>query len=165
MGSTINQRIDELIKQMRTNPKAFAESIEKTPTTIYTVLSGRNKPGYEVIESILKKYPNVNPDWLLMGEGEMFRDSSTTPTQASVAAENSYLLEHLRQLESSFNRLSSQLEKKDEQIAGLQRTVEVLLGKCDGVPSSQIVPQGIRTAPLQITLGCEVGRVFKKQVS
>lgn len=42
---------------------------------------------------------------------------------------SNYLLEHLANLEEQFKRLLHQLEIKDKQLDGLQRTVDVLLGK------------------------------------
>lgn len=156
MENTINQRIDALIKQMRTNPKVFAESIGKTSTTIYTVINGRNKPGYDVLEGILKKYPEVNPDWLLTGDGGMYRtDKPASKTNHDVQPDN-YLHDHLKHLEESFTRLSHQLEKKDEQIAGLQRTVDVLLGKSKGVSSSRIA------GPFSVIHRCDLGQTFQK---
>ncbi len=55
-------------------------------------------------------------------------NSSVTPANSS----ESYLREHLLRLEESFALLSAQfktqLESKDRQIDGLQRTVDALLG-------------------------------------
>lgn len=42
-----------------------------------------------------------------------------------------YLIEHLTNLEEQFKRLLNQIDVKDRQIEGLQKTVEVLLGKSD----------------------------------
>ena len=37
------------------------------------ISSGRNKPGLDLITKILSRFPEISPDWLLLGEGEMHR--------------------------------------------------------------------------------------------
>ncbi|WP_266364239.1 helix-turn-helix transcriptional regulator [Tellurirhabdus rosea] len=136
MENTINQRLNSLIEALKISTKAFAESLDKTPTAIYTVLNGRNKPGFDVLEGILKIYPQVNSEWLLTGHGEMFKASQ--PVQEPVNESADYLREYLKRLEENFAKLSDQLNVKDRQIEGLQRMLEkTLLGKSSGVHQSQ----------------------------
>ncbi|WP_254562182.1 helix-turn-helix domain-containing protein [Dyadobacter diqingensis] len=45
--------------------------------------------------------------------------------------ESNYLQEHLTNLEEQFKRLLNQIDVKDRQIEGLQKTVDVLLGKSE----------------------------------
>lgn len=40
---------------------------------LYKVLSGEVRPSYETLVDILAEFPDVSPDWLLMGKGEMLR--------------------------------------------------------------------------------------------
>lgn len=127
MENTINQRIDTLISALNRNHKTFAESLGKAPTIIYNVVNGRNKPGYELLELICEKYSNVSRDWLLMGEGEMFREIKEE------LRPDGYLQEHLKNLEKQFAEMremfNSQMATKDKQIEKLMD----LLGKLDGV--------------------------------
>jgi len=128
MENTINQRIDTLISALNKNHKTFAESLGKAPTIIYNVVSGRNKPGYDLLELICEKYSNVSRDWLLMGEGDIFREAKEEPRP------DGYLQEHLVKLEENFRRLNQQIEVKDQQIAAKDKQIEKLmdlLGKLD----------------------------------
>ena len=59
---------------------AFAEMLEIQPATISHILSGRNKPSYELLQKILLRFPNVNADWLIADRGEMLRDASLSPS-------------------------------------------------------------------------------------
>lgn len=58
-------------------------------------------------------------------------------TMGSIPEENrpesNYLLEHLTNLEEQFRALSEQLRVKDKQMEGMQRTIDVLLGKSKDV--------------------------------
>mgnify|MGYP000629632162 CR=1 FL=1 len=156
MNATINERLVQLIEALGMNLNRFAKSIDKAYTSVESICKGRTKPSFDLLESIFTAYPQVSRDWLLMGEGQMFRDSSTTPAQVAVSAD-SYLQEFLVKLEDKFQK---QLDKKDEQIAGLQRTVDtmaMLLGKPNGVSESRIVTT--ETSPfLEVHRATDLGR-------
>ncbi|MDI9859655.1 helix-turn-helix transcriptional regulator [Flectobacillus roseus] len=75
METTISQRFEALIKALKMNNNSFANSIGKSPSNIKFVVDGSSKPGFDLLEQVLKTYPNVNSDWLLRGEGEMFKQT------------------------------------------------------------------------------------------
>ena len=119
----ICERFKQMLDALKISNNAFAKSIGKTSTTINYIVDGRNKPSFDVLEAIFEKYPQLSRDWLLMGEGDMFRESKTS------VRTDSYLQEYLHKLEEQFLRLNLQLEVKDKQIEKLMD----LLGKpeCD----------------------------------
>ena len=69
----ISNRFEIMIGKLEMNNNSFALSIGKSPSNIKPIIDGKSKPGYEMLEAIFKKYPQINRDWLLMGEGEIFR--------------------------------------------------------------------------------------------
>lgn len=129
-------RFSALTEHLHLSKAALAETIGVSRSLITLILSNKSKPGFEVIEATLKSFPQVNSDWLIKGEGEMFR--STTPPKQAVAAGGEYLLDKLAVLEASFQRLASvyeeELAQKNRQIDGLQRTVDALVGKSEPAP-------------------------------
>lgn len=54
-------------------PTRFAEIVGVQRSSISHILSGRNKPSFDMVQSILAKFPKLNPDWLIMGTGDMYR--------------------------------------------------------------------------------------------
>jgi transcriptional regulator with XRE-family HTH domain len=52
---------------------AFAQKAGISPAVLSHIASGRNAPSLELVLSILKIYPDVSPDWLLMGKGDWIR--------------------------------------------------------------------------------------------
>jgi transcriptional regulator with XRE-family HTH domain len=54
-------------------PTKFADIIGVQRSAISHILSGRNKPSFDLIQKILTKFPRVNSEWLLMGRGEMYK--------------------------------------------------------------------------------------------
>lgn len=67
----INLRIIELIETLKVSPNAFAKALEVSSATIYNIIKGKNKPGYDLLLSIVFKY-DVKWKWLMVGEDEIF---------------------------------------------------------------------------------------------
>ncbi|MGM9508563.1 helix-turn-helix domain-containing protein [Larkinella sp. GY13] len=128
MDTTIHERLSKLIKEFNMNTSSFAKAIEKSYNAIESIVKGKTRPSYDVLEAIFKKFPDINPTWLMNGEGEMLRGN-----QKESAKADGYLQEHLILLEQNFSKLLEQLKVKDQQIAGLQRTVDALVGKSEDV--------------------------------
>lgn len=74
------ERILHLLKTRGLSSTQFADKVGVQRSSISHVLSGRNKPSLDFITKILLAFPDVNPDWLLMGNGEMIRDTITKIT-------------------------------------------------------------------------------------
>lgn len=123
--NSINARLKDLIHALRITNNAFAKSIGRSSTTVQQIVTGRSKPGFELLELIMDTYPNVNPVWLLKGHGEMFLEGTADVVKED--SDSSYLTSYLEKLEEQFKRLMNQLETKDRQIEKLMD----LLGKLD----------------------------------
>lgn len=74
----MKDRIQKLLNSEGIQPTKFAEIIGVQRSSISHILSGRNKPSFDVIQSILKKFPRINSEWLIMGTGEMYKKSVQT---------------------------------------------------------------------------------------
>jgi len=74
MEDTVNERMKRLIFEVTGGRQTmFAEKIGVAQSTINSIVGKRQtKPGYEILNRIRFEYPNINIDWLLTGEGEMF---------------------------------------------------------------------------------------------
>lgn len=71
----INDRISELISDLQTNPNSFADNIGVKSPVIYNIIKGRrSKPSYEVLQKILIAYNAINANWLLRGEGSIWKE-------------------------------------------------------------------------------------------
>ncbi|MBO7458661.1 MAG: helix-turn-helix transcriptional regulator [Paludibacteraceae bacterium] len=67
------ERIEQVIKSLGLTARQFAAEIRVQPGTISNMMSGRNNPSFEVIKRIMQRYPTLNPEWLIVGKGEMWR--------------------------------------------------------------------------------------------
>lgn len=75
MGKTnkIGKRISELMFKLDKNQSSFAVSVGVSQTTVRNVINDLTNPSWEFIEAILSQYEDVSSDWLLRGEGDMFK--------------------------------------------------------------------------------------------
>ena len=74
---------------LRTKYNLSASSLAKTlgveASAISHIKSGRNKPSYDFVVKILRAFPDVSPDWLLLDQGEILRDgASAAPLSSKV---------------------------------------------------------------------------------
>ncbi|WP_258103466.1 helix-turn-helix domain-containing protein [Marinoscillum sp. MHG1-6] len=78
----INDRISELITTLQLNPNSFADAIGVKGTVIYNIVKGRrSKPSYDVLQKILLAYHGINANWLLNGEGDLWKDGVEIPAE------------------------------------------------------------------------------------
>lgn len=85
MKEQVNDRIIELIKSLQITSQKFAGMLNVQSSSISHITSKRNKPSYDLLYNILEVFPDVSPDWLLLGQGEMYR--KTEPESVQIPAE------------------------------------------------------------------------------
>jgi len=68
----MNSRLQQFLVAENISQAQFAETIGVARASISHILSGRNKPGFDFLESMIRHYPNLNFEWLLTGRGKMY---------------------------------------------------------------------------------------------
>jgi len=63
-------RILSVIKLKNLSPSQFADEIGFQRSGMSHLLSGRNKPSLEFILKVLKRFPEIDPGWLLLGKSK-----------------------------------------------------------------------------------------------
>ena len=69
----MNKRLLQFLSVENISQTQFADTIHVARASVSHILAGRNKPGYDFLESMLRHYPNLNPEWLLTGNGRMYK--------------------------------------------------------------------------------------------
>lgn len=72
----MKERLEAFLQDNELKPGKFAQIMGIQPSNITHIISGRSKPGFDFISNMLTKFPELNPDWLILGNGEMYRESS-----------------------------------------------------------------------------------------
>ncbi|MBN8823403.1 MULTISPECIES: XRE family transcriptional regulator [unclassified Spirosoma] len=113
---TIHLRLQQLIDTLDISVLEFSRKLgENRGEKVYHILHGRLKPRFDTLEKILIAFPQVNGDWLLRGEGLMFKTLSSP--SAAITTE-----ERLRNVEFLLFQLN-------ERVALLQQTNDELLAE------------------------------------
>lgn len=69
----MREKLLDLMKNEGLKPSQLAEMLEINPAGISHILAGRNKPGFDLLQKILRRFPRINPDWLLLDAGTIYR--------------------------------------------------------------------------------------------
>ncbi len=78
----MNRRLQQFLEAENITQSLFADTLGVTRASISHILSGRNRPGFDFLESIALHYPEISLEWLLTGRGKMYRETEKTATEA-----------------------------------------------------------------------------------
>ena len=77
----MQQKLRDLMTSEGLKSGQLAEMLGINPAGISHILAGRNKPGFELLQKILRRFPRLNPDWLLIDQGPMYRPDYKAETE------------------------------------------------------------------------------------
>ncbi|MFI3268247.1 MAG: helix-turn-helix transcriptional regulator [Rikenellaceae bacterium] len=77
----MKERLSILLSVKGLTALKFAEIMNVQPSSISHLLSGRNNPNYDFILKLIERFSDISPDWLLLGQGDMFRKIDPTPVE------------------------------------------------------------------------------------
>lgn len=75
MENTVNERIKKILSLSNLSETSFAGLLGMTQATVNRQLKGVSQISYELIDAILRQFPDVSAEWLLRGDGEMLKGS------------------------------------------------------------------------------------------
>ena len=81
----MKDRIRQIMEAQHMSQQVFAEFIGTTPATLSGIFNDRTRPTLNIVESIKKKIPDINTDWLMFGTGQMFQSAAPASTAGSEA--------------------------------------------------------------------------------
>ena len=87
----LNKRIVEIMVRFNHSKSSLALELGVSLPLITHITTGRNKPGIELLQRVLQRFPDINPLWLLLGEGEMQKEPEKTIDTTSVLVKLSNL--------------------------------------------------------------------------
>ena len=65
-------RINLILQAKNITAKQFAEEIGIQPSGMSHIMSGRNNPSLEFVNKVIRRYPEIDANWLLLGKGQMY---------------------------------------------------------------------------------------------
>lgn len=76
----MRERLIRFLNSERLTSVELAERISVSPASISHLLSGRNKPGFDFLVKLFEQYPGLNPEWIILGRGEMYHTDTPRST-------------------------------------------------------------------------------------
>lgn len=120
MQSTVYHRVISIFEETGLSKRKFAEELGIVPNSVNQYINGERKPSLDFIIAILKWNENISAEWLLRGEGNMYR----TKTSIDVASTSGKLFDTLEEWEQI---QGTKLYDKYQQIIGEMRAYKNLL--------------------------------------
>jgi len=85
----MNKRLQTILEIEHITASQLADTLGVQRGGVSHLLSGRNKPSYDFLERILRKYPNISAEWLITGRGKPIReDVQHSPFSISTISSN-----------------------------------------------------------------------------
>lgn len=75
----MEQRLQLFLQMEQLSQSQFADKMGIQRSGVTHLLSGRNKPSFEFITRMLQTFPTLNAEWLILGKGKPYKDSSVGP--------------------------------------------------------------------------------------
>ena len=85
----MGEKLLRLMKSEGLTSSRLAEILGTGASNISHIISGRSKPGYDLLRKILLSFPQINPDWLLLDDETMYR-SDETPCETDIAGNTDF---------------------------------------------------------------------------
>ena len=82
----MNEKLRILMQRENLTASKLSEILEVKPAAISHILSGRNKPSFELLCKLVNRFPQINPYWLMGDAEEMYHSGSSATTNATPQA-------------------------------------------------------------------------------
>ena len=84
----IQKRIEDFMQKINVSENEFAPMIGIPQTTINGYSRGKNKPSLAYVMAVIDRFPELSAEWLLRGEGEMFRSNPSGTSAVTITGQN-----------------------------------------------------------------------------
>ena len=76
----LNDKIKQILADKNISPSLFADEIGIQRSSMSHILAGRNKPSLDIVQKIVKRYPELGTNWIM--------DDENVPVTASDTADS-----------------------------------------------------------------------------
>jgi transcriptional regulator with XRE-family HTH domain len=90
----MRERIEKILHDKGLTQAEFADLINVNRSSITHIMTGRNKSSDTVVARTLLTFPDINPNWLSAGEGEMYLEHVYVPPRPNVSESDTGKDEH-----------------------------------------------------------------------
>ena len=93
----MNLRLQQFINAENITQSELADTIGVARGSISHILSGRNKPSFDLIEKMAVCYPALNIEWLITGKGKMYKNHAPVVQEGDLFDSEDYPAEAIEE--------------------------------------------------------------------
>jgi hypothetical protein len=132
-------RIKEYIDFKGINNASFEKEVGMSNGSFASQLKNNKTIGVDKLENILKKYPEINPDWLLTGKGSMLKEEQKSRLSQNITGNSNIqsgndtntgdCKAQIKRLEAQLRECEKNSRDKDQVIKEQSTTIYTLINK------------------------------------
>ena len=111
MENKVNQRVIEFLKFKNISKNRFCDMVNVSYTTFSSAILQDRNLNLDIILSLFNEFSDINPDWLLLGNGKMLRETVNNPG-INESDLTKYMLQRIEDLIKENTELKYQLKEK-----------------------------------------------------
>lgn len=115
----VKERVKDFLKNQNIPISLFESKIGASNGYVNSI---SKSIGIDKLEAVLEQYPNLNLEWLLIGKGEMLRDTSQIAQPSHIATDTN-CQEKLSKQEAHYTSI---IQSKDAIIISKNETISIL---------------------------------------
>ncbi|MBO0947375.1 helix-turn-helix transcriptional regulator [Fibrella forsythiae] len=83
---SINDKIKQVLTIKNLSPSYLADDIGVQRSSISHILSGRNRPSLDIIQKIVRRFPEFTYEWFLESDTQLSTNQDQTPARENLRA-------------------------------------------------------------------------------
>lgn len=72
----MNKRLQQFLNAENISQSQLADTLDVARAGVSHIIAGRNRPGFDFLESMALHYPQLSMEWLLTGKGKMYKENT-----------------------------------------------------------------------------------------
>ena len=103
----MDEKLRILMQSENLTASRLAEILEIKPAAVSHILSGRNKPSFDLLCKIVNRFPQINPYWLLGDAQEIYNQNVPFSTSEQPSEASATLFDLEEQTSESVKKMDS----------------------------------------------------------
>ena len=120
------ERLEKIMDHYGVTRYRMAIEIGSTGANLGHLASGKFNPSFEFLQKVLARYPEINANWMINGEGAMFNDPEIQPQSHKVPDPD--VLESKNAVIAAQTKTIEMLEQKVRELSKSLREYELASG-------------------------------------
>ena len=85
----MNRRFQTILDLENLSPAQLADRLGVQRSGISHILSGRNKPSFELLQRVVQSFPEISAEWLITGNGKPLREQNLAAASGAASSATS----------------------------------------------------------------------------